>query len=229
VYDAAGRKLSQTVYNASNVQQKKTDYAGEFIYETTGAGSASLMFINHEEGRIIPGSTPEYQYHIKDHLGNVRLTFSTKVQAEAPLATLEPSNEAHETANFLRVENARKVQYHAFDHTNGNSPTTATGYAQRLSGGTNEKYGLGRSLSVMPGDKITTEVYAKYVDPVGDNRTSTLNSFLTQVATLITSVTTSSGTVVDGGQFSNSTNTFPFPTQATTIRLVVRALDQRPI
>jgi RHS repeat-associated protein len=209
IYDATGRKLSQIVYSASNVQQKRSDYAGEFFYEDN-----VLKFINHEEGRIIPGSPLEYQYHIKDHLGNVRVTFTTKLVTEAPVATLETANETLELSNFLRLTNARKVQYYAFDHTNGVAPTTTTGYAERLSGGTNERYGLARSISVMPGDKITAEVYAKYIDPVSGNRTSALNTFLGQVTSLIAAGTTSSGTVVDGGSFSSSTSSFQFPTQA---------------
>jgi RHS repeat-associated protein len=216
IYDATGRKLSQIVYNASNVQQKRTDYAGEFVYEGT-TGNTTLQFINHEEGRIIPGSPLEYQYHIKDHLGNVRVTFTTKLVTESPVATFEAANEIQELGNFLRPENVRKVQYYAFDHTNGGAPTTTTGYAERLSGGTNERYGLARSISVMPGDKITAEVFAKYIDPVSGNRTGALNSFLTQVASLISAGTTSSGTVKDGGQFSSSTSSFPFPTQAGSI------------
>lgn len=58
---------------------KTTDYAGEFIYEND-----TLRFINHEEGRILPDTAStaqhpwEYQYHLKDHLGNVRITFSEK-------------------------------------------------------------------------------------------------------------------------------------------------------
>jgi RHS repeat-associated protein len=214
--DAIGRKLSQIVYAASNVQQKRTDYAGEFVYEGT-TGNTTLQFINHEEGRIIPGSPLEYQYHIKDHLGNVRVTFTTKLVTESPVATFEAANEIQELGNFLRPENVRKVQYYAFDHTNGGAPTTTTGYAERLSGGTNERYGLARSISVMPGDKITAEVFAKYIDPVSGNRTGALNSFLTQVASLISAGTTSSGTVKDGGQFSSSTSSFPFPTQAGSI------------
>jgi hypothetical protein len=33
------------------------------------------------------GATPEYQYHLKDHLGNVRLTFTTKDEVDESLAT----------------------------------------------------------------------------------------------------------------------------------------------
>jgi hypothetical protein len=66
----------------------------------------------------------------------------------------------------------------------------------------------------VPGDKITAEVYAKYVDPVSG--TPDLNTFLSQLATLISSGQTTSGTVLDGGSFSSSTTAFPLPTQAGT-------------
>jgi hypothetical protein len=34
-------------------------------------------------------ATPEYQYHLKDHLGNVRLTFTAKKKTEVFKATME--------------------------------------------------------------------------------------------------------------------------------------------
>jgi RHS repeat-associated protein len=178
------------------------------VWPTTATGEQ--YFVNDIEVIKITTNSPEYQYFMKDHLGNVRLTFTSKVETEAPVATLEPANATAEQAKFLRYENSRKVQSTIFDHTNG----SATGYAQRLSGGTNERYGLARSLSVMPGDKITAEAWAKYVDPVSGNRTTALNDVLTQIASLISAGTTSSGTVMDGGSFSSSTTSFPFPTQA---------------
>src|SRR5262249_12067999 len=46
MYDAAGRKLSQDVYNSTNVLKKRSDYRGEWFYEND-----TLRFINHEEGR----------------------------------------------------------------------------------------------------------------------------------------------------------------------------------
>src|SRR5690606_8103499 len=108
-------------------------------------------------------STFEYQYHLKDHLGNVRLTFTTNDEVEEATATLETEAMDEEQSKFLRYENARRVNSHLFDHTNGSAPNTTPGYALRLNGSENEKFGLARSLSVMPGDKINIEVYAKYV------------------------------------------------------------------
>ncbi|MTI24408.1 RHS repeat domain-containing protein, partial [Fulvivirga kasyanovii] len=75
IYDATGVKLAQEVYDAGDSLVKRTDYMGEFIYE-----NGELQLIQHEEGRIVKGegNSFDYQYHLKDHLGNTRLTFTTK-------------------------------------------------------------------------------------------------------------------------------------------------------
>jgi len=90
-----------------------------------------------------------------------------------------------------------------FDRTNGSAPSQTLGYAQRLNGSTNEKYGLARSISVMPGDVINAEVYAKYVDPVTSNWNATLTNLVNQVAA------GTAGVVVDGANYSTSTSSFP--------------------
>jgi hypothetical protein len=57
---------------------------------------------------------------------------------------------------------------HLFDHTHHvlSSKGNTTFRSTRLFGGPDSTamYGLARSFSVMPGDKITAKVYAKYVD-----------------------------------------------------------------
>jgi RHS repeat-associated protein len=200
IYDATGRKLSQQVYDVSNVLKKKTDYMGEYYYEND-----TLKFINHEEGRIVMTipSTPEYQYHLKDHLGNVRTTFTSKVDIVANTATLEETNKSLEQSKFLRYELAKRVNSILFDHTNG----TATGYAVRLNGTANERNGLAYSLSVMPGDTIRMEAYAKYVDPSSINWTAALNTLMTQV------LSGTAGVVIDGASYQQSANT-PLPLTA---------------
>src|SRR5262249_55245959 len=66
-YDTDGKKASQVLRDASGIQTKVTDYEGEYLYEND-----TLKFINTEEGRVImTGAEPEYQYHLKDHLGSV--------------------------------------------------------------------------------------------------------------------------------------------------------------
>ncbi len=65
-------------YSADGVKQRKTangvttDYAGNVIYE-----NSSLKFINHAEGYLEPnGATFRYVFQYKDHLGNIRLSYS---------------------------------------------------------------------------------------------------------------------------------------------------------
>ena len=58
---ASGKKLKETV--GTNT----TDYVGNVIYK-----NGVQYQISHDEGRIVNG---EYEYNIKDHLGNLRVAF----------------------------------------------------------------------------------------------------------------------------------------------------------
>lgn len=66
-YDASGTLRKRTT-SAGAV----TDYVGGLQYE-----SGVLQFFPHAEGRVFRsgGGTWEYEYHIKDHLGNLRVAF----------------------------------------------------------------------------------------------------------------------------------------------------------
>jgi RHS repeat-associated protein len=153
------------------------------------------------KGQQVHSSTPEYQYHMKDHLGNVRLTFTTLPMNDSNTATYEDANINVEQNKFLRYANARRINAAIFDHTNGNS--TTTGYSERLNGSANEIYGLARSMSVMPGDMISAEVYAKYVDPNSNNWNAAFSTLMGQIAA------NTAGVVVDGTGYSTSTSSFP--------------------
>ena len=88
VYDATGAKMSKKVVQNGSIETS-TDYDGNFIYK-----NGDLEFFNHPEGYIEPvtqsttgfnkftGSTFQtsynYVYQYKDHLGNVRLSYSDK-------------------------------------------------------------------------------------------------------------------------------------------------------
>jgi len=73
----------QYKYDATGIKQKKivstgitTLYGGNFIYEGT-SGYEDLQFFNHAEGYVEPnGSSFDYVYQYKDHLGNVRLSYA---------------------------------------------------------------------------------------------------------------------------------------------------------
>lgn len=188
VYDALGNKLGQYVYSAANALQKSTDYAGEFVYEND-----ALKFIEHEEGRIIPeaGGAFTYQYVLRDHLGNERVTFTTKNDQDVSLATMENVNAATEQSKFLYYTEAVKINAAIFDHTK----TGPTYYSTRLNGSANERTGLTKSLSVMAGDTVKAEVFVKYLDPVSSNWTTALNNLITSIA----NGTAGAGVFVDGG------------------------------
>jgi RHS repeat-associated protein len=155
-YDARGHKLSQEVYNASSTLVKVTDYIGELILEGANTTTA-LKMIQHAEGRILPdGANWEYQYHLKDHLGNVRLSFTTKAQASTTVTT---NFEAATNANFSNYTN---TDFDLVDHTDA-SGTTYT-KTQVLNGGVNGRVGLAKTYAVMPGDVITASAYVKYMN-----------------------------------------------------------------
>lgn len=197
-YDATGMKLTQQVFKGG-VSDKKTDYSNGFIYEND-----VLQFFNQDEGRVVmTGAVPEYQYHLKDHLGNVRLTFTSKPETQTDVATFEPDNLAREVSAFLRNEDVRKVNAMLFNHT----PNTTTYYSERLSGVANERNGLAKSIAVMPGDTVRLEVFAKYVDPASANWTAALTGLLNSIV----NGTAAAGTVIDGAGYATSgAGVFPY-------------------
>src|SRR5258706_6672968 len=151
-YDASGRKLSRQLYT-SGVLKKKCDYMGEFYYEND-----TLKFINHEEGRIVmTGAAPEYQYHLKDHLGDVRMTFTTQTVTKQYTAGFETANQSSESGNFQNYPSASHISPVA---SNAHSGTNSL----YLNGGNNGgQVGLTKSFSVMPGDVVSIQSYAKYL------------------------------------------------------------------
>jgi RHS repeat-associated protein len=158
-YDATGRKLVQEVYDGSTLL-KRTDYIGEMLFESTTA-TPVLSFIQHIEGRAIPnGATFEYQYNINDHLGNNRITYTTKPQIQkqfkANFETAHAENGQNEFLNYSRTA------FDLVDHTDA----TGTVYdeVQWLNGGESGRVGIARSINVMPGDQITIEAFAKYMN-----------------------------------------------------------------
>lgn len=154
---------------------------------------------------------PEYQYHLKDHLGNVRMTFTTKEEVDDCVATMETTNEEEEFGRFLNYDKARVINHPVYDHTyDGQTPPNGTAFGIRLNGSDNERIGLARSLSVMPGDTLKVEVFAKYYEASGGDN---LGAFATLMASIIGG-TPPSGVFIDGAGYSiNSATSVPFETE----------------
>ena len=70
-YDAMGKKLTKTSMNYSTIVESRKYVNG---FEYTG-GIATLSHIATAEGRWL-SATAKYEYGIKDHLGNTRMTLS---------------------------------------------------------------------------------------------------------------------------------------------------------
>ncbi len=77
IYDATGVKLEKVVTEGTAIT--RTKYAGNYVYE-----NGALQFFNTAEGYVEPVNASDYNlgfnyvYQYKDHLGNIRLSYSDK-------------------------------------------------------------------------------------------------------------------------------------------------------
>ena len=98
-----------------------------------------------------------YEYHYKDHLGNLRAAFR-KAPAIAPFtATMEPASAPLEEALFDNIARTRSSE-HAL-----NGPLTGTRHSARvgpMADGTRQVLGPWRTLAVKQGDRLQAQVYA---------------------------------------------------------------------
>ena len=85
IYDATGTKLQKIVTESG--MPKTTDYVGGIVYEDN-----TRKFLSTEEGRIMLESSPEYQYHLKDHLGNVLNLLQQQAQRSRQVSIWPPWN-----------------------------------------------------------------------------------------------------------------------------------------
>jgi hypothetical protein len=161
VYDANGTKRKKTVIDGSTT--KETNYIGPFVYEGT-----SDTFLNTEEGRVVLKeggvNKAEYQYHLKDHLGNVRLTFTTVQRVSTYPLTMEMEEASFETMAFDNVEETRHTDM-LFNHTEGGNSSA------RLNAAQGKVTGPSLSLQVKAGDTVRMEVHAKYLDKFKGSKT----------------------------------------------------------
>ncbi|WP_430898173.1 MULTISPECIES: DUF6443 domain-containing protein [unclassified Paraflavitalea] len=181
-YDAAGNKLKKTVLDSTAAQKVTTTvYVGGQVYEND-----ALQFMGHEEGRVrykaAVGSTPasfQYDYFLKDHLGNVRMVLTEESQQDVyPALTFEGTWTDTTTAVaieklYYNVDSSKIVNASvatgitAYQNNNGNPPfnnnpksnTTANSAKVYQMNGSVNKTGLTIALKVMAGDTIN--IYGK--------------------------------------------------------------------
>lgn len=155
-YDASGNKLKVVTYDGTTTLT--TDYVNGLVYE-----NAALSYLGFSEGRVLKsGDNFEYQYFIKDHLGNTRVVFSSATPAPTTFtATFEDNTQTTEQSTFQSYPSgAGRSSLELFDHTDFSGAVYSK--SQLLNGGNNSQVGLAKTLKVYPGDVIHAEVYAKY-------------------------------------------------------------------
>jgi len=83
IYDATGNKLQKTTIDYTNSSSTVTTYVGGIVFQND-----DLQFISHEEGRIRANNYNNgfvFDYYLKDHLGNTRMTITDDNTASKPI------------------------------------------------------------------------------------------------------------------------------------------------
>lgn len=163
-YDAAGIKLSKTVNNNGAIST--TDYVSGFIYEND-----QLQHFAHEEGRVRKNYQGNliYDYFVKDHLGNTRVTLTEEEITSTYLATMETEYRAFETdesqglgfrninTSNTEVNPTANTTVDQFNELDSPSPNMVL----RTNGSyTNLKIGASKMIKVMPDDVVSVTASA---------------------------------------------------------------------
>jgi|GEM_PF-796273 len=165
-YDAGGVQLRREVKDVSG-QVKNYLYINGFVYLND-----TLQYVLQEEGRIryakkknsTTGATYyayEYDYFVKDHLGNVRTVLAEGRDTATYAATMETADSAVVNSLFSNVYSPVRTvaaKPAGFDTDNANLQVA------RLNAiaGVNKKTGPSLVLKVMAGDKVQISTYAFY-------------------------------------------------------------------
>ena len=151
VYDATGTKLQQKVVQVGG-KSSLTDYVQGFHYEDN-----KLSFLRHDEGRLMMEDRA-YHYDLKDHLGNSRVTFSSKPVTTTAMASMEMSAAPEEEAVFEGVAESRQTL--AFHNTT--DPSIQEPEPQQVATLMPGEQGPSKSLQVYQGDTVRLKVNARY-------------------------------------------------------------------
>ncbi|NII27332.1 hypothetical protein HB364_19740 [Pseudoflavitalea sp. X16] len=192
-YDAAGVKHRKRVQETGK-PDKVTLYMAGFVYEND-----TLQFLGHEEGRLryvkqrfLNGDSAyrfQYDYFLKDHLGNVRMVLTEQTDTTHYMATMEAAYRAKEDQLFYNIpqtavsKNSVPGGYPA--ESTGISPDTLVAKVN----GSGNKIGPALILKVMSGDKVDIAVKSFYRGSgAGSGTNNPIADILTSLATGIVGV-----------------------------------------
>jgi RHS repeat-associated protein len=165
-YDATGYEVRKVVKQGSTIINQ-IDYVNGIQYV-----NGQLGYIFTSLGRANKnGSNYEYEYFLKDHLGNTRLAFGMLHEVKPYKATMEPGNAAQEEADFLNVAARRSPPLNK-TKPSATAPSPANAAlvkAHPIS--LNNAMGPAKLLKVKAGEKVDMQTFAISISGIGGNPT----------------------------------------------------------
>jgi len=162
-YDASGNKLEKTT-----VEGAKTTtilYIGGIVYQND-----TLQFIGHEEGRVrwaqhhyTNGSSSygfEYDFFLKDHLGNTRMVLTQEKDTAQYIATMEAAYRTTENQLFYNIPQSCYPKSDVSGYPTDN--TTVPNDSLARVNGSGQKTGPSILLRVMSGDVVDVATKSFY-------------------------------------------------------------------
>jgi len=179
-YNAAGNKIKKVTVEGTKTTT--TLYLGGAVYQND-----TLQFIAHEEGRMRPGTTSfNYDYMLKDHLGNVRMVLTEEQKTDAyPAATMETANATVEESYYSNLP-ATRIDAPSGSGYPANTPAGNVKVA-KVNGGGN-KIGPAIILKVMAGDKFNLTVNSWWAGSSPGTPVSPLNDLITALSNNVANV-----------------------------------------
>ncbi|MCE7996504.1 MAG: hypothetical protein HEP71_31320 [Roseivirga sp.] len=209
-YDAAGIKLTKSVNDNGSI--KTTDYVGGFIYEDD-----VMQQMAHAEGRVRRKDSGSfvYDYYLKDHLGNTRITFTTENEQVIYLATMETDVSgqldygAYEESIFLNLP-ATRVSTPAIANNTAEAGITNNETARLRGNDPLRQTGPAKLMQVSRGDVVNLEAYAYYTGTYTDNGSINSGTFITSLISAVTGAapTGAETSAISGAINGNSATVF---------------------
>ncbi len=161
LYDATGKKYRQEVYEAGNLESY-FDYTTEAVYHND-----RLLFLHTPEGRAVANYlgdfTLQQEYHISDHLGNLRYALRETEDATY-MATLDSDNNEGGFRNLAETRSSGGYMGSNASKTDATQPV-----------------GVWKTLRVQQGDALQLAAVAKYTSTANNNQGTRLSPILSNI------------------------------------------------